>query len=183
MTANITTEKVPTVKQCYQIISETKMLSNIIKHSEQVMRVALTIFNNLRPEIHLNKDLIIAASLLHDIKKTETLSTREPHDIIGAEFIRELGYKNLADIIEEHVILKNYLHEGPLLEKEIVFYADKRVMHDIIVSVEKRIEDILIRYGITKKRRTEILKNKELILEVEKKINTNLIKNIDDILD
>ncbi|MBN2039496.1 MAG: HDIG domain-containing protein [Spirochaetes bacterium] len=158
------------------------MLPNIVKHSEQVMNVALIIFNNLKPGINLNKNLILSGSLLHDIKKTESLTSREPHDIIGAEFVKNLGYIELAEIIEEHVILKNFIPEGPLLEKEIVFYADKRVMHDEIVSVEKRIDDILIRYGKTKRRRIEILKNKKIILEVEKKVIFNLKNDIGEIL-
>ena len=182
MTFNTETQKTPTVEHCYQIIAGCKMLPNIIKHSEQVMRVALSIYDNLKPGIRLNRDLIAAASLLHDIKKTESLNTKEPHDIKGADFIRELGYSALAEIIAEHVILNNFYPDGSILEKEIVFYADKRVMHDRIVSVKKRIKDILIRYGDTEERRNKILKNKELILQVEKKINRNLTNNIDNIL-
>lgn len=182
MPQNINIKKIPTMEQCYQIISDSKMLPNIVKHSEQVMNVALIIFNNLKPGINLNKNLILSGSLLHDIKKTESLTSREPHDIIGAEFVKNLGYIELAEIIEEHVILKNFIPEGPLLEKEIVFYADKRVMHDEIVSVEKRIDDILIRYGKTKRRRIEILKNKKIILEVEKKVIFNLKNDIGEIL-
>ena len=180
MTTIINDNKTPSIQECYEIISSCKMLPNIIKHSEQVMRVALTIYNSIKSGIQLNKELIIAASLLHDIKKTESLSTKEPHDIKGGEFLRKLGYEELAVIIEEHVIIKDFDSYGSLLEKEIVFYADKRVMHDKIVSVEKRITDIIARYGKTRKRINKIMKNKKIILKVENKIKKHLKINIED---
>ena len=77
----------------------------------------------------------------------------------------------------EQRTLTSILNED-LKEKEIVFYADKRVTHNKIVDIEERISDLLIRYGKTEQIRQRILKNKESILETEKKINSMMIKDI-----
>ena len=159
-----------------------QMLPNIIEHSKQVMDVAVAIIDNLKDGIKINKPLVIAASLLHDITKTESLNTDEPHDITGGQFSRELGFNQVADIIEEHIILKNFEPDGELEEKEIVFYADKRVMHETIVTIEERMEDLIIRYGKTPERIEKIIKNKSIILKLEKKINNYMKKDINKVI-
>jgi len=87
---------------------EENMLPNIIEHSMQVMHVAESLLKNLKDEVRLDRELIIVSALLHDITKTESLETKEPHDITGADFIRKLNYHDVADIIREHV----FFHEG-----------------------------------------------------------------------
>jgi uncharacterized protein len=173
--------RIPSINECYEIM-QNRMLPHIKEHSEQVMKVALAIIDNLKPGVLVNKDLVIAASLLHDITKTRSLSTKEHHDITGGQLLMEFGYQDVAEIIEEHVELKQYNLNEDLKEKEIVFYADKRVTHNKIVGVEERISDLLIRYGKTETIRQHILKNKVSILEIEKKINSMMIKDINEVI-
>jgi uncharacterized protein len=173
--------KIPSINECYEIMKD-RMLPNIKEHSLQVMKVALVITEHLKPGVLIDKDLVIAASLLHDITKTRSLCTKEHHDITGGMLLRELGYQNVADIVEEHVELKQYNLNDDLNEKELVFYSDKRVNHDKIVDVEERVTDLLIRYGKTETIRQHIIKNKRSILEIEKKINNFMIKNINDVI-
>jgi uncharacterized protein len=173
--------KIPSINECYEIMKD-RMLPHIKEHSEQVMRVALAITDNLKSGVLINKDLVTAASLLHDVTKTRALTTKEHHDMTGGLLLREIGCPNVAEIIEEHVELKQYNLNEDLKEKEIVFYADKRVTHNKIVSVEDRVSDLLIRYGKTEKIRQHIIKNKKSILEIEKKINSLMIKDIDEVI-
>lgn len=173
--------KIPSINECYKIM-EGRILPHIKEHSEQVMRVALIIVDNLKPDITINRNLVISACLLHDITKAESLNTKEHHDITGGEYIRKLVYPEVADIITEHVELKNYNLTGNIEEKEIVFYADKRVMHTEIVTVEERISDLLIRYGKTQMIRRHIIKNKDLILNIEKKIKGNMNYDLNNLL-
>lgn len=154
------------------------MLPNIKMHSIQVMRVAEVIVNNLKEGVAINKDLVIAASLLHDITKTKALETHERHDVSGAELLGYLGFHEIAEIVRQHVILENFDPDKKLDEREIVYYADKRVMHDIIVSIEDRVQDLIIRYGKTPEIRNQILKNRGLVLKVEKKISNNMKTDI-----
>ncbi len=171
-------DRIPTIEECITLMKK-HMLPNIFEHSKQVMNVAKTIIDNLKNEITLNRPLIIAASLLHDITKATSLKTKEPHDITGGQFSRKLGFHKVADIIEEHVVLINFKPEGELLEKEIVYYADKRVMHDKIVTVKERMDDIKLRYGKTPEICEMINYNTALIMKVEKKINNFIVSDID----
>ncbi len=163
---------IPSIDECYEIIGRHGMLINIIRHSEQVMNVALAIVDNLHADVTVDRPLVAAASLLHDITKTRALETKERHDTTGAELLRAMGLEKVAEIVEHHVFFRDFNPGGPLEEREIVFYADKRVMHDKIVTVEERISDLVARYGTTPEHTERILKNREFILEVDKKIQS-----------
>jgi len=168
---------IPPIEQCRELMKE-HMLPNIYEHSVQVMTVAKAVTENLVNCIDLDIRLIITASLLHDIYKTKSLTTKEPHDLAGGRFMRELGFNSVAEIVEEHVILKNYNPADVLCEKEIVYYADKRVMHEKIVSVQERMDDIIQRYGKNSGIIDIIRINTALIFEVEKKINKFSVKDV-----
>jgi uncharacterized protein len=176
-------DRIPSEEECYEIIQRYEMLPNILEHSQQVLKVSIALYDNFRNDVHLNRELIVAAALLHDITKTQSIQTKEPHDRTGAELMRELGFHRIADIVEQHVILKNFDPDGMLDEREIVYYADKRVMHTSIVSVEERNDDIINRYGNTDDRIRLILENKDRILQMERKINRFLKRDVDEILD
>ncbi|MBN1532548.1 MAG: HDIG domain-containing protein [Spirochaetes bacterium] len=164
-------ERIPTERECLELQREFGMLPNIADHSRQVKNVSLAIYENLRDRSIVNRDLVIAGALLHDIAKTRSIETgNRRHDLLGAEMMRELGYESIALAVESHVIMDNYNHDGPLEEREIIFYADKRVMHDTIVSVDDRVDDLVQRYGINEMIRTMIRENKNFVLMVERKI-------------
>jgi putative nucleotidyltransferase with HDIG domain len=146
------------------------MLPHIVAHSLQVMRVSLAITDNLKKGARINRKLIIASALLHDITKTRSLKTRERHDQSGAALLREMGFRSIAGIVEQHVVFQNLNLQGGLEEREIIYYADKRVMHDRIVSIDERVHDLVLRYGQSQEIRDLILQNKKLVLAVEDKI-------------
>jgi uncharacterized protein len=56
------------------------------------------------------------------------------------------------------VRLKDYSLNGSFSEKEIVFYADKRVKHDQIVSLNERLAYILDRYSRGQERLNRAIK-------------------------
>ncbi len=84
--------------------------------------------------------------------------------------LRELGFPSTAEIVEQHVIISNINPGGRLEEREIVYYADKRVRHNGIVSLDERVADLIQRYGTTEAIRTQILQNKQQALAIEQKI-------------
>ena len=165
-----TDDRIPSRAECDALMVQYSMLPNIVKHSREVMRVALAIVDNLRSGVSVNRDLVLAAALLHDITKTKSLETKERHDTSGGELLRELGFRSAAEIVEQHVIIHNLNLEGRLEEREIVYYADKRVLHDTIVTIEERVHDLVQRYGTVEEIRNLILQNKSQVLAVERKI-------------
>jgi len=123
------------------------MLPNIRAHSEMVARVAWLIGQGLAQSgRELSLELIVSSALLHDIAKTECLETELRHDEQGRDICLRHGLNELAEIVAEHVVLKNGVPEH-CTEKEIVYYADKRVLHDQVVELDLRLDYIIRRYG------------------------------------
>jgi uncharacterized protein len=163
-------DRIPSREDCDQIMAQYAMLPHIVEHSIKVMQVSLSITDNLKKGVTVNRDLVIAAALLHDITKTRSFETKERHDLSGGALLKEMGFTRIAGIVEQHVVFQNLNLQGRLEEREIIYYADKRVMHDRIVSIEERVHDLIQRYGTMDEIRNLILQNKNLVLAVEHKI-------------
>jgi len=137
------TDFIPTKEECYRLLDENKTPKNIIKHSEVVLKIVLRIIKKLeKRRVKVDKDLLIAAALLHDIVKHKP-------DHVGAceRYLRNKGYAKLAKVVAVHGLRK--LPKS--LEGKIIFYADKRVKGDKIVSLEERFRYYKSRYSIPKK--------------------------------
>ena len=138
---------IPSIAQCFELMEQYAMLPNIRAHSLMVGRVAGLIGSELaRAGRRLSLELIVSGALLHDIAKTATLETELRHDVLGREICLQHGLDELAEIVAEHVVLKGGAPER-CTEKEIVYYADKRVLHDEVVTLEARLDYIIHRYG------------------------------------
>jgi len=163
--------KIPDDKECFEIIKDMNMMQHIILHSMKVQKVAIFMCSQLiKIEPKLNTDLIKASALLHDITKTRSFTTGEQHAQTGGSLLSELGYKEVGNIVKQHVILDNYNFEGDLREEEIVNYSDKRVLHDQVVPLEKRLEYILDKYANTKSFYNRIQKAWKNTEKLEKKL-------------
>ena len=163
---------IPGVSHCLELMEQHDMLPNIKDHSIVVARVAELITNGLIVSGHdLSLEKVIAGALLHDIGKTACLDNDDDHAARGFEICLAHNLESLADIVAEHVILKNYAPENGFAEKEIVYYADKRVNHDQVVSLEERLTYILERYGMNNEIRCRaIRKNYARCQELEKRM-------------
>ena len=149
--------KIPTKVQCYQMISQMKMMDHIVVHSLQVCRVATFLTEHLNEQhCRLNFDLIQSAALLHDITKTRSFKTREDHALTGGEYLAERGYPEVGDLVRQHVVLDTYSVAATIREVEVLNYADKRVLHDEIVVLDQRLDYILERYAETPAHRERI---------------------------
>jgi uncharacterized protein len=139
---------IPTREECLKLMDQYGVLENIIIHSIEVAKVALFLSNELNKKgQRIDLLLVEAASLLHDLTKTECLKTKEDHAWTGFQLLKEMGYERVGEVVAQHIWL---LHEGgpdSVSEEEVVNYADKRVMHDRIVSLEERFKDLKDRYG------------------------------------
>ncbi|WP_457577685.1 HD domain-containing protein [Desulfomarina sp.] len=174
---------VPSADQCLEFMERYRMLDNIRAHSLQVARVALVLEDGLKKNGKARplppKDMILAGALLHDIAKTRCLKGKCRHDLEGEIICIELGYPEIGEIVREHVILENFAaahyQKGIFGPKEIVYYADKRVRHDEIVSLDSRLTYIIKRYGNGEPEREKFIRrNFSLCLEFEKYLFTFL---------
>ncbi len=141
-------EMIPTKEECLRLMGQYGMLENIIRHSLEVARVALFLSVELNKKgQRIDLGLVEAASLLHDLTKTECLKTKEDHAQTGSQLLREMGYERVGKVVAQHIWLGREGEPSTISEAEIVNYADKRVMHDRIVSLEERFKDLRERYG------------------------------------
>ncbi len=152
-------------------MAKMNMMEHIIFHCLQVCHVAITISNLLRAKkIKLNRDLIQASALLHDITKTRSFMSGENHAFTGGQLLNDLGFKEVGTIIRQHVRLDNYCFGEPPTEAEIINYSDKRVLHDQIVPLQQRRLYILERYGQTPDRVQHINELWKFIERLEEKL-------------
>lgn len=156
----------PTIEQCLQFMDQYQMLDNIRAHSFMVARVAKTLTlgltthpDTLAPDIHE----VIAGALLHDIAKTRCLKNNSHHAEDGQSICTELGYPHIGEIVLEHVVLKDFkdnrYKKGLFGAKELVYYADKRVRHDQVVTLDERLAYIIDRYGDNNPRKEKRIKD------------------------
>ncbi|MBI2657581.1 HDIG domain-containing protein [Candidatus Woesearchaeota archaeon] len=160
----------PTREQCLQILKDSNVPGNIVAHLKKVCEFSLKICDLLEKKgIKVNKKLVAAGALLHDIKKADS----EDHIVQGHELVKSLGFPEVALIIKKHGL--SYLDNPEFVpktwEEKIVFYADKRIKNDKIVSVDERFEYIKQRYkrgdvekeiNFTKKIEKELLRKAKL---------------------
>lgn len=159
---------VPDEAQCVRLWDKYGMMPHIREHCRAVASVALEILRRAEergvvPEGRgLNVPYVLASALLHDIAKTYTIRHGGSHAQLGAAWVRdETGNPALAQAVLWHVSWP--WQEGSLDETAdpfrlpvIVAYADKRVRHAEIVSLEERFEDLMVRYGIDDGRKARI---------------------------
>ena len=132
------------------MLREHKNPELIINHSLKVAEVAKYLAEKMKGNgVKLNVDLVEKSALLHDVAKFMTLDSGIRHGIKGAEIMLEKGYPEIAKIVEEHA-LSEILKKGKLksMESRIVYYADKRVTKDRLVSLDERFSYLRERYGI-----------------------------------
>jgi uncharacterized protein len=149
---------IPSEKQCYGLMEKYRMLDNIRDHSIVVAEIVRTISNGLVASgVQLSVDKAVAGALLHDIAKTQCLQTGGDHAALGREICLQHQLDEIADVVAEHIWLKSYSLDGSYSEKEIVYYADKRVLHTAVVSLDDRMDDIIRRYGRRDSRLTQLV--------------------------
>lgn len=163
--------KIPSRDQCFRMMSAMNMMDHIVVHSLQVCRVATYLAEHLNKQNgRLNLDLIQAAALLHDITKTRSFKTRENHALTGGQLLAEQGYPEIGELVRQHVRLDEYPTPVVVAERQILNYADKRVLHDQVVSLDERLDYILEKYGETPEHTQRIHWLWEKTLELEASI-------------
>jgi uncharacterized protein len=139
---------IPSAEECSQILNRYRVPEHIVEHSRRVGEIASCLGRLLnRRGAALDPEKIFAASMLHDIAKMDGLRLGEDHSTAGAELLRSQGYPEIAEIVRQHVVLDEKTYAGEIGEAALVHYADKRVKHTALVSLEERFLDLKERYG------------------------------------
>jgi putative nucleotidyltransferase with HDIG domain len=139
---------IPSYDDCLALMEQAAMPAHIKRHSLAVTRVAQALVRALNQRgLQLDGALVSAAALLHDIAKANCLESKQDHAKEGAQVVTSWGYPRLAPLVRAHVGLWSYDSSHGLDEGLIVNYADKRVRHDSVVSLNIRFADLTERYA------------------------------------
>jgi uncharacterized protein len=167
---------IPSHDQCLELMETHGMLPNIREHSFRVTAVAVFLGEALTAAgFDLLLPLVTVGALLHDLGKTPCLGTLNNHAELGAGILEGLGYPQVAQVVREHVSLDGGIADPrPLREAEVVNYADKRVLHERVVTLADRFADLKVRYGRTPEALARIQATEIRSRALEEKIFTPL---------
>lgn len=166
-------DKVPSEEECMELLKQYNVPENIVEHSIRVKEVALKIARALKEKgVNVDERLVVAASLLHDMDKAETVGENiNMHGKKACEELKKLGMPTVAEIVRKHVLEAILNGELKTLEEKIVYYADKRVLGGKIVSLKERFDYLKERYGLkNKEMKKNIEKSYPKVVELEKEL-------------
>lgn len=149
------TGAVPDDNVCHLLYKRFDLPWHIQEHCRLVCLVAEEIAAMaIRAGYQVNLPLVRAASLLHDLGKGYALKFGGNHCQLGASWVfAETGNFALAQAVYHHVSWPGELDIENFFLPLLIIYADKRVKHDQLVTLDERFADLLLRYGKTEERR------------------------------
>ncbi|MCD6479052.1 MAG: HDIG domain-containing protein [Candidatus Diapherotrites archaeon] len=168
-----TKDIIPSEKECMELLKKHNVPENIVKHSVKVKQFALRIARRLKERGQkVDEKLVIAGALLHDLDKADTLQcNRWKHGMKAYEELKKLGMHSVAEVVRKHVLESILTGELKTIEEKIVYYADKRVRGDKIVSLKERFHYLAERYGLKDKEVMRIIEDSyEKVVELEKEL-------------
>jgi hypothetical protein len=178
---------VPDMAACHALWDRYAMPEHIRAHSNRVADMAMALARAALAngagraggtggvDIHLPS--VLASALLHDIAKDYTIRFGGNHAQLGGAWtLHETGNPRIAQGVMHHVhwpwrvdvTVREWLM--PL----IIIYADKRVKHDQLVTLEERFDDLVERYGRTERIRERIRESHEQAVEIEQALSARL---------
>ncbi|MFT4343136.1 MAG: HD domain-containing protein [Candidatus Woesearchaeota archaeon] len=151
-TTKVTASNHPSHEECIALLKETETPRNIFLHARKVQGVALFLAERLNEHgVPVNVENIRIAGILHDIKKFDEIKKEcGAHEDAGADLLIAKGFSEIAAIVRAHKT-SNIYNGFNSWEERILYYADKRVLHDNIISIDERLEDGARRYPVLSK--------------------------------
>ncbi|MCL2436585.1 MAG: HD domain-containing protein [Clostridiales bacterium] len=162
--------KHPDREECLRMLQEYETPEHVIRHCEAVTNAALKIASALNEKgFDFNIPLIQAAGLLHDIARIH-----EEHWHVGADFVRQNGYVQEAEIVKMHMTHAFHLDPSELKELDIVCLGDRLIMEDKYAGIDARM-DYVIKKANGNKRIEQMINERRIV-------NNILVQNIEDII-
>lgn len=168
----------PDEAACMALWRKYGMLPNVQRHSRLVAHIA-TALATRASGLGLAVDVaaVRAAGLLHDIAKTYCLRHGGSHAQVGASWcMAETRHPGIAQGVLLHVQWPWPLPDGNGIcaLPFFVIYADKRVRHDVCVTLDERFDDLLTRYGRNEAARASIREAHEQGKAIERALSAQL---------
>lgn len=156
-----------TAKEVSKLIREFHVPLHVQRHCKAVADFAVDLGKKfIAAGEKIDLKLLKQAALLHDLLRVADFRTFHPekfpdpvtaediavwkrlrekyghmhHAVAAAEILGKRGFTEMAEIIKKHRFLQ-IENEFNTWEEKILYYADKRVMHDKVVTLAERLRD------------------------------------------
>jgi len=192
----------PTRKECLALLAEYHVPPHIVSHSNAVAKLAVFLAQRLNENSAvIDIELLERACLLHDMMRVfdfpepdykrfeQTLPEEEKakwrrlrakyktssHEDAACDILKE-QYPALALAIKRHRYMSMLDEQGhpETWEEKLLYYADKRVMHETIVPLKERLAEghkrNVFSHGSKAKSKINTAKVDPMIEEMEKEI-------------
>ena len=192
----------PTRKECLALLAEYHVPPHIVNHSQAVAKLAVFLAQRLNENgAAVDITLLEAACLLHDLlrvhdfkesyfnrfeqslpeeektkwRRLRTKYKASSHEDAAYDILRE-QYPTLALTIKRHryMALLDEKEKPDTWEEKLLYYADKRVMHETIVPLKERLAEghkrNVFLHGSETQSKINTAKVDPLIYEMEKRI-------------
>jgi len=139
---------VPILAEAELLLASFHLPDGIVIHSRGVSRVAAGAARLLAAAgVEVDPQLVAVAALLHDVDKPRTRGDGRQHGLLGASWMVERGYPELAGPISSHPIscLLDPARAPQGWASIAVAVADRHVSQRF-VSIDQRIDDQARRY-------------------------------------
>ena len=159
----------PTRRDCLNLLREYAVPSHIVEHSLAAAKLAVFLAKRLKEKgIAIDIELVERACLLHDMvragdfqesvyRKFENNITEQqkakwqqlrakykaiPHEYAAYDILKD-KYPELALTVKKHryMAVLDEEEKPKTWEEKLVYYADKRVMHEKIVPLKERLAE------------------------------------------
>ena len=173
---------VPDEAACRALWDKYGMMEHIGEHSHQVSVFARFIAETAQKNGFVSyPETVFASAMLHDIAKSYTIHHGGNHSQLGAAIVcAETGNPYIAQGVLHHV----YWPWEPDVERWFlplaIIYADKRVMHENVVTLNERFDDLIVRYAKTDQIRDNINRTRVWTIELEEALNSFLGISLDE---
>jgi uncharacterized protein len=159
--------KIPSAEGIQKLFTDYHTPHHVVEHCTVVAHVAKFLAEKaVDVDLEVDLQLVVASALLHDIVRYVDFHLFDPADFsikptqedisfmqklrkkyekthhadAGAEILKEEGFDDIAHIVAQHKFTQ--ISEGfDSFEARIVYYADKRVKHTEVISLQDRLED------------------------------------------
>lgn len=162
---------VPDEAACHRLWNRYDMPEHIRAHSRMVADMAVALAGAAASTgAPVDLPSVLASALLHDIAKDYTIRHGGNHAQLGGAWtLHETRNPRIAQGVMHHVHWpwRVDMTETEWLLPFIIIYADKRVKHDRLVTLEERFDDLVVRYGRTERIRERIRESHEQAVEIE----------------
>ena len=169
---------IPGEDDCVALWNKYAMPEHIRAHSRLVADFASALAEKAEAEgADMHVPSVRASGLLHDLGKIYTLRNGGSHGQVGGAWVvNETRNPYIAQGVLQHTRWAWHIDEtvDSWLLSYCIIYADKRVMHDTVVTPEDRFADLLERYGHTEEAKKRISSSHQQGLDIEAALSRRL---------